>query len=259
MFTEFSPSGVKSIGMRVTPWLVQALVSVGVVAVGCSSSGGDDKPKEAGTLACNQPATECRAGFADTYEGTYTGDASGRVILDVDVLGGIVGTATKADGSSVAIFGQVNEFGKITAEADDGTQFVGQFEADGSFTGTWTGPNGSDGTFSGTSTTPTTGTGGRSGAGGASSGGSAGGSTSTDPLATDPRFIPSLDAICDAIVACGQDRKECEEQVVLLRGGAAQAGCIDELNAFFACAVGAGTCDASVQCQGVFDSLMTCG
>jgi hypothetical protein len=239
--------------------LVLGCVAFGV---GCSSSKDDDEQKEEGALPCNQSAAECRANFADTYQGAYAGDASGSLILSADESGEIVGTATSGDGS-FAIFGSVNQFGKLTGEADDGTRFVGQIDESGRVTGTWEGPAGS-GTFTAVGTKPVTippgsGSGG-SGSGGASSGGSpSGGSQSSNPLANDPRFTPSVAVICAASEKCGDDPATCEETVLFLRELVAEAGCIEELNGFFTCVVNSGQCGMVAECQAAYDTLNACG
>ncbi len=220
------------------------------MALACSSSNDDEK--EEGALPCNQSPAECRANLADTYQGAYTGDAAGSLILDVDGSGDVVGTATSGDGSSSAIFGSVNQFGKITGEADDGTRFVGQIDASGRVTGTWEGPAGS-GTFAAVGTKPVTIPPGNSGAGGSP------GSPSTDPFANDPRFTPSVAAICEVSVRCGDDKAECEEMVLELREVVAALGCIEELNAFFTCIVSSGQCEETSECQAAADALNGCG
>jgi hypothetical protein len=239
--------------------LVLGCVAFGV---GCSSSKDDDEQKEEGALPCNQSAAECRANFADTYQGAYAGDASGSLILSADESGEIVGTATSGDGS-FAIFGSVNQFGKLTGEADDGTRFVGQIDESGRVTGTWEGPAGS-GTFTAVGTKPVTippgsGSGG-SGAGGASSGGSpSGGSQSSNPLANDPRFTPSVAVICAASVKCGDDPATCEDELLLLRELVAEVGCIEELNGVFTCVVNSGQCGTVPECQAAYDAFDMCG
>jgi hypothetical protein len=248
--------------MRVSLIVGQLVLGCLALGLGCSSSKDDDDPKEEGALPCNQSVAECRANFADTYQGAYVGDAAGSVILSADESGEVVGTATTSDGS-VAIFGSVNQFGKFTGEAEDGTRFVGQIDTSGRVTGTWEGPAGS-GTFTAVGTKPVTippgSGGGGSGSGGATSGGSpSGGSPSSNPLANDPRFTPSIDAICAASAKCGDDPATCEETVLFLRQAVADAGCIAELNGFFTCVVNSGQCGMVAECQGAYDALNACG
>jgi len=249
--------------MRVGVLLGRVLLC-GSVILACSSK--DDDDEEEGALACNQSAAECRASFADTYQGAYTGDASGSLILSADESGDVVGTVTHSDGSSSAIFGDVNQFGKITGETDDGTRFVGQIDENGRVTGTWEGPGGK-GTFAATGSTASvpgpSGTGGSgSGSGGASFGGSPsvpqGGSSTGNPFENDPRFTPSIDAVCTATAKCGDDPLECAELMLEIRELTALAGCIEELNAFFTCAVASGQCDVSVVCAAEDDAFAVC-
>lgn len=231
-----------------------------MLALACSSSNDDDE-KEDGALPCNQSPAECRANLADTYQGAYTGDAAGSLILDADESGDVVGTATSGDGSSFAIFGSVNQFGKITGEADDGTRFVGQIDASGRVTGTWEGPAGS-GTFAAVGTKPVTIPPGNSGTGGSGSGGassaSGGSSSGGNSLANDPRFTPSVDVICAATAKCGDDPAECRDSLLLIRE-LIDTECIDELNAFMTCAVNSGQCDVASECQVAYDALNACG
>jgi hypothetical protein len=239
----------RTVGQLVLGWVVFSLA--------CSSSKGDDDPKEEGALPCNQSAAECRANLADTYQGTYTGDAAGSLILSADESGDVVGTATSGDGTSFAIFGSVNQFGKITGDADDGTHFEGQIDTSGRITGTWSGPAGS-GTFVAVGTKPVTIPPGNSGGGGSGSGGSpSGGAPSSDP--DDPRFTPSVDVICTSAAKCGDDPADCEETVLLLREIVVETGCIEELNGFFTCVVNSGLCGMTAECQAAYDALNACG
>lgn len=247
--------------MRVSVIVGQLVLGCLAFGLGCSSSKDGDEQKEEGALPCNQSVAECRANFADTYQGAYAGDAAGSLILSADESGEIVGTATTSDGS-FAIFGSVNQFGKLTGEADDGTRFVGQIDESGRVTGTWEGPAGS-GTFTAVGTKPVTippgsGSGG-SGSGGASSGGSPSGGSPSDPLANDPRFTPSIDVICTARAKCGDDPATCEEMMLALREAVADAGCIEELNGFFTCVVSSGQCGMVAECQAAYDALFACG
>lgn len=134
---------------RYSPLLLALLLA------GCPAAEGDDEvaSNAEGELACNKTPVECRTAFADQYEGTYEGDATGRVMLDIDVLGGIVGTATLVEGGSTALMGKVNEFGQVDIQAEDGTEFTGQFSEDKQLVGSWTRDDGTKGTFEAVSTT----------------------------------------------------------------------------------------------------------
>ena len=163
-----------------------------------------------------------------------------------------------SDGGSFAVFGSVNQFGKVTGESEDGTRFVGQIDASGRLTGTWEGPAGS-GTFAAVGTKPVTRPPGNPGGGGSGSGGApSGGAPSSNPLANDPRFTPSIEVVCAAAVPCGDDPAECEDTVLLLRELSAEAGCIVELNAFFTCVVNSGQCGMTAECQASYDALNAC-
>jgi hypothetical protein len=245
--------------------MVAALVVM--VAVGCSS---DDDDKETGALPCDSTPSECKAAFADDYEGVYTGDASGRVIFTVDPDGTLYGTAT-TDAGSEALDGTVNQFGRIQGTASDGTKYDGQFDGNNGFSGTWTSPEGNTGTFAGkgTGVSVPVGTGGSSATGGRSgtatggrspTGGttSTGGTSSTDPILSDPRFSPDTPTICAASVVCGADISECEPNLILLRDIAVDSGCIAQLNAMFACVVDTGACDIPTQCPAQYEAFETC-
>jgi hypothetical protein len=65
-----------------------------LVVGGCSSNSNNSNAAAtpAGALPCTGLAIDCRMAFADTYNGTYQGSATGTFTLHVDVLGGIQGS-----------------------------------------------------------------------------------------------------------------------------------------------------------------------
>lgn len=254
-----------------------ALVSVGAALVlaglGCSDSG-DDERKEKGDLPCAGSESACRAAFEDSYEGAYTGDATGRVIFTVDSEGNAFGTATKGDGGSEGLLGEVDAHGRLELTGSDGTTFVGQLDEGHRFTGTWTASDGSSGTFAGAGTdtsspggsggTSSTGgsagsTGGRTGSGGASTGGSSSTGGSQGDVLSDPRFQPGTAEICAASAACGDDPAACLPALADLRTEAIAAGCVAQVNALFACLVDTGGCDAGEACPAQLTALFECG
>lgn len=168
-------------------------------ALACSSSDdGSDAKTPDGALSCDGLAIDCRAAYADEYDGTYTGSDQGRFTLRVDILGGVSGTVLGDGAPSAAATGQVNEFGQIAFTLPDGTKFDGQFAADGtSFQGSWTGPAGS-GTFSGKSATrvPVNG-----GTGGAASG--TGGNGNSVPPPSVAEVQAAVKDACQAVANCG--------------------------------------------------------
>ncbi len=109
--------------MRVS--VIVGLVVVGCVSfgLGCSSSKDDDEQKEEGALPCDQSAAECRAKFADTYQGSYTGDAAGSLILSADRVRAIVGTGHRARTVRSPSGSAQSSSASLTGEADDGTRF----------------------------------------------------------------------------------------------------------------------------------------
>jgi hypothetical protein len=233
------------------------LVVLGL-AFGCSGDGDDDKKAE-GALPCNQSAAACKASFADSYEGTYTGDATGRVIFEVDSSGAIFGTATLSDGNSEGLLGEVNEYGKFTGEGSNGTVYTGQFDGKGGFSGTWKATDGTSGTFSGTGTKPppvASGTGGNTGTGGSTGTGGFNGGIGGSPPGRSG-FDPTVDEICDFIVMCDTTRAECESQVGAIQDLMAQYGCVAETNAFFQCGLDSQACEAP-QCQPQFEAMDAC-
>jgi len=181
---DFCPFGKIAVMVR---WLcfLGACLLVGACS---SSTNGGNSATPAGALPCTGLAIDCRAAFADTYNGSYAGAQSGTFGLSVDILGGIQGTAP----GSITITGQVNEFGQITFTFSDGTTFTGQFNADHhGFKGTWKSSGGQTGTFEGQSTTYVN-----------TNTGTDAGTNTTGPL-TASTVVAISEAACQHAVTCG--------------------------------------------------------
>lgn len=114
----------------------------------------NNSDRASGTLPCEGLAIDCRLAFSGDYVGEVLSDAdttAGDLTIYVNVIGGIEGTAATPGESRSELTGQVNEFGQLEATAADGTEYVGQFAEDHSFSGTWEHPaTGANGTITGT-------------------------------------------------------------------------------------------------------------
>jgi hypothetical protein len=200
-----------------------------------------------GELPCNTTPVECRQAFWDVYDGTYQGDAAGSLILDVDILGGVVGTVTLVGGTSTALQGQVNEFGKLVATTEDGTEYTGQFTSDKRDAGTWTAADGTNGTFEAASMSAT-------------------GPASTSPAASDSS-PPSMGSVmsaevlaaatdaCEALQSCeGVDPPDCS---TLTEASLLPAECSAFELAVYTCQGDAG-CDFATACDAEAEAAFNC-
>ena len=213
-------------------WFGAALVMT--VAWGCSSdsAGGSEKGTPSGGLPCEGLSLDCRLAFSGDYSGTYEGIDTGTLTFSVDVIGGINGRLKGSELGASVITGQVNEFGKIEFSTADGTDFVGQFKADHSFSGTWKGAPGG-GTFKG----------GEAGATGG--GGSGGGGSLPDGLLAEAR------SACEATLTCQGAPPDCSTVK------AAPPGCEAVEHTLYACVKTAG-CSFTTACQTQTDALVQC-
>ena len=229
--------------------LVVAVVSV---APGCGSENEEAQAKTpSGALPCDGLAIDCRAAYADEYDGSYSGGALGRFTLRVDVLGGISGTVNDDDAGPQSATGQVNEFGQIEFSLPDGTTFSGQFKADGaSFQGTWTGPGGS-GTFTGQSATKAPAGGGGAGSGGAGAG--SGGTGNVGPQPSVEQVTTAVKQSCEAAAECGLvPASSCAE--VKPRS---LTDCLREELTLYQCII-ADPCNSLTTCAPQSSALMAC-
>lgn len=210
--------------------------------VSCSGEEGEEGSGAApGDLPCDTTPVECRAAFRDVYEGTYAGAVSGRLILDIDMNGGIVGTVTAANNQSAALFGRVNEFGRVEFTSDDDTIWVGQFTADHRFAGTWAAADGKEGTFQGRR-------------------------TAADPEPADPAddpadpaddpFFAAARAACRAVEHCEGVTANCD-QVTDEDLAAVPIGCRDATLSLYACQEAA-ACEFQTACLTEFDEALDC-
>lgn len=238
-----------------------ALACVTLAAGACSSKADSDDSSEMsttdGALECKTTPVECREAFADNYAGTYMGDAAGSVIVDIDVLGGIVGTATLVEGGSVALDGKVNEYGKVEITAEDGTTFEGQFSKDKQLTGTWKRTDGSKGTFSVVSTTAPVPTPGNSGPA-TSPNGTAGSPSPSQPSGTEPddaTLLAAAKTACMKIHGCeGAQQQDC---TMLGDADLPPEGCRAQGLAVYECEAEAG-CASGSACADQFNAALDC-
>jgi hypothetical protein len=221
--------------------------------VGCPAEGnrdGADGGTPEGALACDKAPVACRETFADNYEGTYAGSKTGRVILDIDALGGIVGTATKMDGTSVAMFGEVDEFGQLTLSDDDGTEWRGQFTQERQLSGTWAGTDDSNGTFVAASTTRSAAT-------------STDDSTPSPPTQQPSGDVSASAAAAAALSACEATREcegmtaNCAEIEAAGESATAPPECRAAELSLYDCMVENG-CNSEVACNALFLATFDC-
>jgi hypothetical protein len=256
--------------------MLERALAVGIcltLITGCPGGDGESENEgntasPEGALSCDTTPVECRTAFADAYEGVYAGPSTGRVILDIDVLGGIVGTVTKVDGSSVAVMGKVDEFGQVTFKTDDGTEWTGQFTKDQQLTGTFTTSDAMNGTFVAASTTPALGPPGPTGSSTAAepsvdTGGDTGSDTPAPPVSAPsgtidgPALLAKAKLACAATEACpdfGSDCATLEEQG---EAGLGPVECRNLEAALYDCMV-TNKCDSQTACNAQVSPLITC-
>jgi hypothetical protein len=208
---------------------------------GCSSEpeGGSENGAPSGGLPCEGLSIDCRLAFSGDYTGTFEGADTGALAFDVNVIGGIDGTATGSKLGAPTITGQVNEFGKIEFSTAEGADFTGQFKADHSFSGTWKGAPGT-GTFTGGVASPT---GGGGSGGGGSNPGSGGGSSGS--------LLAQARAACEATLACEGAPPDCSNVE------AAPPGCETPELALYEC-VKSAQCSFMTACETQTDALLQC-